>query len=610
MGVDNPMVTSLVYWIPCGQVNFFHLADDLELASAGTPWMPLGGSGMERCLELRELDCTGSSSLFQRVMDLGHRTGAKQAIIENAQDPRWAEIQWPKGRRLKVHAAGTHLWTAGTDETTADLHDFVRQAVHLDDTYATPIAAGRGGPADGSITLPLAYSSYLCFFQLNLLLGGLASRSLAPGVFLEVEDRADERASWARIEQIIESVWVEDPDASDAAAAAIERFLRVTQERSLQKAKWRMERARRALLSSMLGIVHRRRPLVQLREALHYPEDFSRANDPQLRGYIMLVSAKLPLIKAVARYAEEARDYLGPGHHGATIQRLELRLQSWERLVAVIEENVAGLESALQHAWMERLLYEQEQMRAEQEALAEIERSRVRERSATTTVDSLFAAAVLIVTIAAFLATGGSARQADLRQEVILIGAGLLSAFVLWGAFRVHLWNRRRIAVDQRHTYEVNLRFDCPIEAEAVASIRSLGERVGGPNRRGPRSPGIARGSLRVERISGDDALFKFHVESRAELPTADGPRRRRRRYLKIFSVYEILFHSPGEAGEYLFRELRVIVHTERTLSSRELLWLNEEIARSLVDPFVADDESLIDRIRAHEEAATAALTA
>ncbi len=41
--------------------------------------------------------------------------------------------------------------------------------------------------------------------------------------------------------------------------------------------------------------------------------------------------------------------------------------------MAAIEDNIRGLERCVEHAWMERLLYEQEQSRAEQEAMAEIE---------------------------------------------------------------------------------------------------------------------------------------------------------------------------------------------------------------------------------------------
>lgn len=49
-------------------------------------------------------------------------------------------------------------------------------------------------------------------------------------------------------------------------------------------------------------------------------------------------------------------------------------------MLDALKDSVNGLEKAVEHAWMERLLYEQEPSRAEQEAMAEIERSR-RKRS-------------------------------------------------------------------------------------------------------------------------------------------------------------------------------------------------------------------------------------
>src|SRR5262249_5039049 len=91
----------------------------------------------------------------------------------------------------------------------------------------------------------------------------------------------------------------------------LRKFLQATATSVLQEYKRRIERCRRALLGEMLQVTHRQQPLLQVEVPDKRPDRIEGVNEAQLRGYVMLVSAKLPLLENVKLYLEE----IGAEHH-------------------------------------------------------------------------------------------------------------------------------------------------------------------------------------------------------------------------------------------------------------------------------------------------------
>lgn len=150
----------------------------------------------------------------------------------------------------------------------------------------------------------------------------------------------------------------------------LRQFLRRTAVDSLQELKWRIERCRRALLDTMIEITHRRDHLIQLEVPDKAEDIIQGVNEAQLRGYIMLLAAKLPLITNVKRYLEDAHENIG----GDAAHLLDPLYHSWVSLGEAIADNIRGLERAIEQARMDRMVAEEEKLRAEEETVAEIER--------------------------------------------------------------------------------------------------------------------------------------------------------------------------------------------------------------------------------------------
>jgi hypothetical protein len=492
------------------------------------------------------------------------------------------------------------------------------------------------------VWLSREYAGTMPFFQLNILMGGLFYPGFKPDVFFERDPtdkdlqemnnrtstkppvllnrsgaaQGDSRSMDGRrhhehmisIEYILDALWCttyrngKEDTLEEALARAIDRFLTVTGDRSLLPIKWRVERARRAILVAMLGVVHRKQHLTQLREEQPFPESFDAANEPQLRGYITLVGAKLPLLSNVTTYLEPIldsraldRDHIKHRNAQDLFAPIRSLAHEWTLLLGAITNNVEGLTQAIESAWQERLLYEQEQTRAEQEAMAEIERARVSSSARTTTVDSLFGAMVLVFTIAAF--SGDGSHSETFERDVTLIAFGLAAVSVMWIAYRVRLGRQRRRGADQRHYYEMNLRLDRHTNELCIANLMELDE---GHVQR-PGSPLVIqrRGSYRVERVSDDEAMHKIHLIALVRLSRGRW-RRLIGRPLKVplSVIYEVLYHMPTLNGELLLREVRMTCYSDEVLTPAELRRLSEAVAIDLIDPFLADTESFSHQVK------------
>src|SRR5262249_25958463 len=141
---------------------------------------------------------------------------------------------------------------------------------------------------------------------------------------------------------------------------------------TLQTMKRRIERCRRALLSEMIEITHRRLPLLQVEPPDDVSDRIEGVNEAQLRGYVMLFAAKTPLIANVLLHLDDVFRESGLSEHADNAFR------SWKLLEMAINRDVDRLEAAINQSSMDRQLFEEERIRSEQETIAELERLRSR----------------------------------------------------------------------------------------------------------------------------------------------------------------------------------------------------------------------------------------
>jgi hypothetical protein len=434
----------------------------------------------------------------------------------------------------------------------------------------------------------------LTFFQLNTLLEGLINETLLPAVFFEEYDFLK---AWVRngpysrgfrsLGTFVELLLV-DTDATGLAGqiATLDHFLAVTAREVLQKIKWSVESVRRGLLDEMMSVLHRQSSLNQLGLGSfeRSPEQAGDANESQLRGYVMLVAAKLPLITNVHRFARSALSRLDlelkdstTGENKAVSHNyadLRYQLSGWHDLLEALAENIGGLETAIEHAWMERLLYEQEQVRAEQEAMAEIERSRNGRRpfvSPETAINS----AVLVFAVAAVVLTAKTASEPSASHPLwtllllpSILGLGVLVLAVGWTFLTRYLkiWRSTTDVCDYEFAFRLDLKAD---EAKTQRYLELSGpESVSGTGF--DKFKVLRRGGARIERITPDSSLVKLH--SAIIFRPDTGFWRRSRARFEI--VTEILGHRASNKNQYILRESRIFGDTSSPLAPDKVMAL------------------------------------
>jgi hypothetical protein len=300
----------------------------------------------------------------------------------------------------------------------------------------------------------------------------------------------------------------------------LRQFLRTTATESLQEMKWRIERCRRALLSEMLEITHRREPILQVE--VPDPHDvIDNVSESQLRGYIMLLAAKLPLVSNVRRYLDDSYELLSrdsivstpttasfsasPDSKPSGISPNSPRGQilslyhTWRAYIVGISNNIKGLERAIEQARMDRMVSEEERIRAEQETIAEIQR--LSENTSTSFPQDRAFALNLVANVAALISValamlavylnvfhgGGLAPFRELFTRfnqwtnVVIAFLAVIASFVLllffyWfldflfysSARAISHWlqrlSGREIRKDERYYYEMDINMDAPIE--------------------------------------------------------------------------------------------------------------------------------------------------
>jgi hypothetical protein len=621
-------------WLPIGRANFFNVPTDYDLLFADGDTCAAGPgrksalqvSAMRRALEVlpdsfgydrqgrirRTNDQTEDGrpvQLFMRLDPLDPDVAIAEA--EAAAANHELVMEGVSEVTLSIDENGFYSWGAtGTGSTDSlqkalDRHvqavfggDFSlkrhsrkrlsgEEAVRL---YNGRSSTGRAGSPRGILT----------FFQLNTLFEGLINETLTPAVFFEDYDFLERWLSGAAKEQrtaseFIALIKVSTDATTDVVAqmTVIKHFLAVTSRESLQKLKWSIESVRRSLLDEMLGVLHRQSRLSQLNLAAveRTPEQVTGANESQLRGFVMLAAAKLPLVLNVQRYVKSTVGQLkavlqdGPDDAAEVegtvadtdnlkfqLQDLEWQMDEWVGLVDAVNDNVRGLEKAIEHAWMERSLYEQEQVRAEQEAMAEIQRSR-NSRSPIISPDTAINSLVMIFTVIAVIWT----IRHDSSSNNEPPPSGLREFFSLWpplaiavGIFvgvlafvGIRRWRNGRRGGSDAYEYEFAFRLDEHVATDKVRAYLAA-------DRQTPVASDLdslmvgQRGGVRIERISADSTLIKLHSSFTFKVGTFA------RAHFEV--VNEILAHKVSDNNQYVLREARIFGDSQRTLSPDEVV--------------------------------------
>jgi hypothetical protein len=465
----------------------------------------------------------------------------------------------------------------------------------------------------------------LNFFQLNLVAEGLCNESLLPAVYFEhyqfVEDWQAQPHRAAPIVRTIgqlATLLTIDADATSAGAgteakiAALHRFLSVTSRETLQRLKWSVESARRSLLDEMLGSTHRQTRLVQLNlgasPILRTPELAEQANESQLRGYIMLVDAKLPLIAnagtiidlAVANLKRLSAASSNRPHAGlAPIDELATMRDHWQSLLHSVRTNIDHLDRAVTHEWRERMLYEQEQTRAEQEAIAEIERGHGSRFDPRRVGDGAYNAIMMILTVLAVLYAVRSydqARPTTPHEWMLLLAdlwpiavASILFYLLVPSYGLARRWWQEQRGSSETYSYEYAIRIDENTTAERINAYLNAGRRRRLHHRAFPGLRLVHRGNGRIETISPAAFVFKIHsvVVFRASW----------NRYARFEVVHEILARSIAGRDHYVLRQSRVFGDSPRALCAPRQIALARTILDHTVAPLITGGSFDNDRL-------------
>ena len=249
----------------------------------------------------------------------------------------------------------------------------------------------------------------LTSFQANLLFEGVWNSSFDPAVFLLTDrlraGKIESSFTFGKLLASIEADGVyadpitpEKPHRAAILGEVLERTVRSLRNDHLLPLKWNVEAARRRLFSETMTLLHRQENLHQftvgrsdLPNATESDQSrdqlFVNTSDLQLRGYVSLVSAKLPLIDNMRYLMEDALQSLGrdPDLEHAPDQKARLEItreivDSWVKLAVALSDNVAALEKSFETVWQASMFHEIEQVRVEEESLSELQREASQER--------------------------------------------------------------------------------------------------------------------------------------------------------------------------------------------------------------------------------------
>lgn len=428
----------------------------------------------------------------------------------------------------------------------------------------------------------------------------------------------------------------------------LRQFMRITSTNSLRIMKSRIERCSRILLSEMLEIAHRHEPLIQT-EPPDFDDSIKGVNSAQLRSFIRYFASKMPLIKNIERSLSEAldredinRDSINPDSaNGNTVKRdnfnsalfenLEALHAGWTQFVHGIDDDLQGLERAITQRRQDQLLREEERARSEQETVAELERVEkgsgqrlLGETDPTVNIVSNVISIIAVIFGIVVLFQTSSIKVDSFvlppnRQTISAIGyiigvvlLGFLVNIAMHALVRlgVRIAARRRREMEPQSDhfyYEVDVQLNMLMTEPHATGLLEVGSQLRtrqeqskerrkvrhhhGPE---PLPYNMYRNSYRGERISHDETVHKVYVAADVcwgETKRVDGLRGRwrptRSHDMRLYVIYEILFHRPSGAESYLFQSLRVISTHDAVLSTQQLTDLKRLIINDFVNPYV-----------------------
>ena len=437
----------------------------------------------------------------------------------------------------------------------------------------TTLAAGASTYAEEEDeTAPLGA---LSFHQLNIMVEAICNQSLLPAVFFE---HYDESRAWldrtrgrvsviTELQTFVETV-IREVDARTLGGQVdvLRRFMVITRG-SLQWLTRSVDSVRRSLLDKMMAVSHRRARLIQLDlGGIGYertPELTGEASESQMRGYVVLIATKLPLIQNVAECIEDAVQRLalqvGPAAPVAgqvapdpralptRVRDLALLDEHWKDLLGVLRGGVASLTEAVSQDWQERLLYEQEQARSEQEAMAEIERSRRgvgdRRRGGDMAYNAIMLGLTMVTVLVAIPAVD-KANDGDTELWeyalklwwLLLVPLAVPVVTMIWS--KTAEYRRRQKPDAEAYGYEFAFRLDETASPRKIHDV--LTTRVATIEPPGFGKARLRRlGGLRTDKISRDTELVKVHSVVALRL--------RRGRYARFEIVVEVIIRKIAE---------------------------------------------------------------
>jgi hypothetical protein len=632
----------VAFWLPVGRANFYSVSIDSPLLLKGRkhhecmdtdPGTPrLQASVLRRAVEVAPFFGYGALGTYDvarsdgegdrpvaLTMTLHPLLGASKdkaticRVNEKLEQAKVTEVQ------MRIDEDGFYCWTAeapddvASEDLLAALQHHAREMMggdfslrrfdrHRLNSGVDALTQYKGAvESDGRDPLGI-----LSFFQLNILVEGLINETLLPAVFFEHYGFLEEHGmDFQSIGTLIDLLIVSQAKPTPISRVTVlEHFLAVTGREVLQRLKWSLESIRRSLLDEMMGVLHRQSDLSQLHLGIveRTPEQSVNANESQLRGYIMLVAAELPLILNVERLCLAAATSVGSDLGSSELaepdrdedtravaqRELQTQLDQWTALLEAIKDSLEGLEKAIEHAWMERLLYEQEQMRAEEEAVAEMERAS-KGRAPLVSTGLFIDAAALIVTAATIAWTVNNATRAPGDRTgwgsvwlPMVIGAGAL--FLVGGAVAGYRRQQRRRGRASAYDYEISLRLDEIVDASLVRDyLRD--DRELALSRPSLLSASLRRhGGVRIERISADSVIVKLHSTLSIRLP------KRASAHFEV--VTEMLAHKVAEANgesQVVLREMRVFGDARRPLLPEQLVDMLDLSIQAIANRLLAE---------------------
>jgi hypothetical protein len=484
----NSSVIAVGFWLPCGKGNFYFNSKDIELLTA----IQNHSGDIGKIKNLYRADNKLQCSVFHRLFEVlpegefekvvpifsksrkGDFKSNPEGVIYYSKNPDGIEIIKNQKSINKIlfisNDQGFNLIIAhvtGSDPDEKEIKNTLTAFILEKIDKKSKILDGRTFKDNIE-----NYLGILPFFQLNLILEGLFNDNYNPRNFfsssgtLDATEKHPLKGFSRRI--ISQSIvlnseetqslqdFLDDPNIDRAGSfhdqifdtsnqddnvllTIVTHFLRSISTDCLLTLKWHIESCRRALLDSMLSSVHKQDKLEQLESKDKDAEaiDMEHANEAQLRGYAMFIAAKFPLIMNVDRYIRRVCDEIKDMEND---NELDLFLKDWCGLTSSIQDNISRLEEAISQSKVDNLLLEQQQIRAESETMAEIERVRERntiegdgENSAISLTNNHIAIMALLLAVFLVIKIRVDPSNANNYQELYIVVFQFLDNFIQLG---------------------------------------------------------------------------------------------------------------------------------------------------------------------------------